>query len=196
MTVDARMTIKWQQFMAHTYSLKKATISIGQSYFVKSLWLLASNRHPRPFTETQSSLTRTRDGRCGVWIPEEARNSSLQQIVNTGYGTHPAFYSVGTGLFPGIKRPRQHDHSPPSKAEAKNVWSRTSTSLVCLHSVDKDSLLLPRFITVYNKTYFLDLMPSNIQLTITINNVHMPPSIFKSNKTGNARTTLYSGAFA
>jgi hypothetical protein len=49
--------------------------------------------------------------------------------VQTGAGTHPASYPVSTrGSFRGGKAAgREADHSPQSSAEAKNVWSCTST---------------------------------------------------------------------
>jgi hypothetical protein len=49
--------------------------------------------------------------------------------VQNGSGAHPASYSVGTGgSFHVVKRPgREADHSPPSSAEVKNVWSYIST---------------------------------------------------------------------
>jgi hypothetical protein len=35
-----------------------------------------------------------------------------------------------------IKRPgREADHSPPSSAEVKNVWSYTSTHAICVNGV-------------------------------------------------------------
>jgi hypothetical protein len=38
----------------------------------------------------------------------------------TAPGTHPASYTMGTGSFPGVKRPgRDVDHTPSSSAEAK-----------------------------------------------------------------------------
>jgi len=41
-------------------------------------------------------------------------------FVQTGPGTHPASYTMGTGLFPGVKRPECGvDHSPASSAEVK-----------------------------------------------------------------------------
>jgi hypothetical protein len=41
--------------------------------------------------------------------------------VQTGPGAHPAFCTMGTGSFPGIKRPgRGADHPPPSSAEVEN----------------------------------------------------------------------------
>jgi hypothetical protein len=40
--------------------------------------------------------------------------------VQTGPGAYPAFYTMGTGSFPGVKRPeRGADHPPLSSAEVK-----------------------------------------------------------------------------
>ena len=40
--------------------------------------------------------------------------------VQTGPGTHPVSYALGTGSFPGVKRPgRGADHPPPSSTEVK-----------------------------------------------------------------------------
>jgi hypothetical protein len=40
--------------------------------------------------------------------------------VQTGRGAYPASYEMGTGSFPGVKRPGRHvDHPPPSSAEVK-----------------------------------------------------------------------------
>jgi hypothetical protein len=52
---------------------------------------------------------------------------SLRHRVQTGSGSHPASYLMGTGSFsPALKWPeREADHSPPSSVEVKNVWSRT-----------------------------------------------------------------------
>jgi len=56
-----------------------------------------------------------RAGRYGDRIPVEARFSSP---VQTGSEAHPASYTMGTGSFPGVKRPgRGVDHPPPSSAE-------------------------------------------------------------------------------
>ena len=50
-------------------------------------------------------------------IPVEARFSAP---VQTGPGAHPASYTMGTGSFPGVKRPgRGVDHPPTSSAEVK-----------------------------------------------------------------------------
>ena len=40
--------------------------------------------------------------------------------VQTGPGAHPAFYTMDTGSYPEIKRPRRGvDHPPPSSADVK-----------------------------------------------------------------------------
>ena len=40
--------------------------------------------------------------------------------VQTGPGVHPASYTIGTGSFPGVKRPgRGVDQPPPSSPEVK-----------------------------------------------------------------------------
>jgi hypothetical protein len=40
--------------------------------------------------------------------------------LKTGPAAHPASYTVGTGSFPGVKRPGYGvDHPPPSSAEVK-----------------------------------------------------------------------------
>jgi hypothetical protein len=65
-----------------------------------------------------------------VRFPAGAENFSLHHRVQTGCGTHPASYPMGTrgSVFPGVKRPvREANHSPPCSAEAKNEWSYTST---------------------------------------------------------------------
>jgi hypothetical protein len=43
---------------------------------------------------------------------------SVSAPVQSGLGAHPTSYTMGTGSFPGIKRPgRGVDHPPPSSAE-------------------------------------------------------------------------------
>jgi hypothetical protein len=58
-----------------------------------------------------------RAGRFGDRIPVRAKYS---EPVQTGSGTHTAFYTMDTGSFPGLKRPGlEVDHPPPSSAEVK-----------------------------------------------------------------------------
>jgi len=57
-----------------------------------------------------SWTVRLRVGRSWDRIPVEARFSAP---VHTGPRTHPASYTMGTGSFPGIKRPeRGVNHAP------------------------------------------------------------------------------------
>ena len=58
-----------------------------------------------------------RAGRSGDRIPVGARFSAL---VQTGPGAQPTSYTMGTGSFPGVKRPRRDvDHPPPSGVEVE-----------------------------------------------------------------------------
>ena len=58
-----------------------------------------------------------RAGQSGDRIPEGAKISAH---VKTGPGAHPASCTVGTGSFPGVKRPgRGVDYPTPSSAEVK-----------------------------------------------------------------------------
>jgi hypothetical protein len=60
-----------------------------------------------------------RAGRSGDRIPVGggARFSAPAQTV---HGAHPASYTMGTGSFPGVKRPgRRVDYLPPSSSEVK-----------------------------------------------------------------------------
>jgi hypothetical protein len=48
--------------------------------------------------------------------------------VQTGPGAHPVSCTMGTGSFPGVKRPgRGADHPLPSSAQVANEYSYTST---------------------------------------------------------------------
>jgi hypothetical protein len=56
-------------------------------------------------------------GRSRDRIPVRARFSAP---VQTGPGAYPPSYRIGTGSFPGVKRPgRNVDHPPPFSAEVK-----------------------------------------------------------------------------
>jgi hypothetical protein len=56
-------------------------------------------------------------GQSGDWIPVGARFSAP---ALTGPRAYPASYTMGTGSFPGVKRPgRGIDHTPLSSAEVK-----------------------------------------------------------------------------
>jgi hypothetical protein len=48
-------------------------------------------------------------------------------FFHTGFGVHPASYSMGTASsFPGLKRPGcETDRSPPTSTKIKNTWIYT-----------------------------------------------------------------------
>jgi len=47
--------------------------------------------------------------------------------VQTGPGAHPASYTMGTGSFPGVKRPgRDVDHTPHLAPKSKKEQSSPS----------------------------------------------------------------------
>ena len=59
--------------------------------------------------------TATRYGLDGPGI-----ESRWEGAIFSAPGAHPAFYTMGTGSFPGVKRPgRGVDHPLPSSAEVK-----------------------------------------------------------------------------
>jgi len=56
--------------------------------------------------------------------------------VQTGPGAHRASYTVGTGSFPGVKRPgRGVDHPPHLAPRLKKEYSFTSNSLLDLRGL-------------------------------------------------------------
>jgi len=66
-----------------------------------------------------------RAGRSRGRIPVRARFSAP---VQTGPGTHSASYTMGTGSFPGVKRPGRGVHRPPHLApRLKKEYSCTPT---------------------------------------------------------------------
>jgi hypothetical protein len=69
--------------------------------------------------------TKLQAGRSGVKNLAGTKTLYFRQHVQTGSGSHSAYYSMGTGTFAeSLKRPRsQLDHSSPSSTEVKNEWS-------------------------------------------------------------------------
>ena len=56
----------------------------------------------------------------GPGIESRLGGARFSLRVQTDPGAHPASYTIGTGSFPGVKRPgRGVDHPPPSCAEVK-----------------------------------------------------------------------------
>jgi hypothetical protein len=73
---------------------------------------------------TPKEITPVRAGWSGDRIPVGAR---FFAHVHTGPEAHLASCTMGTGSFPGVKRPgRGADHPPPSSAEVENEWRYTS----------------------------------------------------------------------
>jgi hypothetical protein len=65
---------------------------------------------PRGWDSSVSTATRYGLDSPGIEFWWEARYSAP---VQTGPGAHPASYTMGTGSFPGVKRPwRGVDHPP------------------------------------------------------------------------------------
>ena len=74
-----------------------------------------------------------RAGRSGDRIPVGAKFSAP---VQTGPGAHPASCKMGTGSFPGVKRPRRGiDHPPHLAPRLKEGQSYTSTPPLGLRSL-------------------------------------------------------------
>jgi hypothetical protein len=66
------------------------------------------------------------------------------------------------GPFPGVKRPeRDVDHSPPSRAQIKTVWSYTSAHPIRLHDVNRNNITDTYFLycdTAVCKLHFCQLV--------------------------------------
>jgi len=68
----------------------------------------------------------TRYGLDGPGI--ESRWARFSAPVQTGPGAHPVTYIIGTGLFPGVKRPGPRvDHPPYLVPRLKKEWSYNFT---------------------------------------------------------------------
>ena len=126
----------------------KCTTSF-RSVFINSIDVLFGSYKP-PFVTSQrppvslwsrSIIVRIAtiwSGRSGVRISVEKRDTSLLRNVQTGSKTRPASYSIFTGGSFRVKcLGREVNHWPPSTAEIKNEWSHSSTTDMCVHSVDR-----------------------------------------------------------
>jgi hypothetical protein len=91
----------------------------GSEHFFWQSYSSNTLKHPKSvwagIASHYSDLLRA--GRSGDRIPVGARFSAP---VHTGPRAHPASCTMGTGSFPGVKRPRRGvDHPPLSSAEVK-----------------------------------------------------------------------------
>jgi len=74
-------------------------------------------------------------------MPQKGKRCFSSLKVHTDPGAHQASYSVGTGVFTGVKRSGcVVDHSCPFSVVVKNEWSYTSTPSVCRHGVTGTTL--------------------------------------------------------
>jgi len=65
------------------------------------------------------------------------------EIFRTGPGAHPAFYTMGTECFPGVKRPRRGvEHPPQSSTGVKERVGLNSTLPLGLGGLLKGELQL------------------------------------------------------
>ena len=67
------------------------------------------------YSQVDSNLLRA--GQSGDRIPVEVRFSTC---VQNGPGGHPASYTMGTGSFPGVKRPGRGVDQPPPQGSGKS----------------------------------------------------------------------------
>ena len=87
-------------------------------------------RHTASFKAGQRLATA---GRSGDRIPVGARSSAP---VQTDSGAHPASYTMGTGSFPGVKRPsRGGNHPTHLTPKFKKQYNCTSTPPLGLHDL-------------------------------------------------------------
>ena len=79
----------------------------------------------------------TRYGMDGPWIKSHWRGrggARFSAPIQTGPGAYPASCTMGTGSFPGVRRPgRGADHPPPSKCRGEErvglyLYSRSGPS--------------------------------------------------------------------
>ena len=84
----------------------------------------------------------TRYGLDGPVI-ESRWGARFSAPVQTGPGAHPASCTMGTGSFPGVKRPRRGaDHPPPSKCRGEERVGLYLYSPLGLHGRLREHLYL------------------------------------------------------
>ena len=79
-------------------------------------WSQSAHCPPIALHSAVGTATRYRMDDPGIEFLWAARFSAP---VQTCLGAHPASYSMGTGSFPGVKRPGRGVNQPPSSAEVK-----------------------------------------------------------------------------
>jgi hypothetical protein len=103
-----------------------------------SVWTLFLKVELPPFSFGISSRSLTTAMRyicvfCKASRPDPLWGSNLSLLFNGYRGSVAGLKGAG----------RDVDHLPPSRAEVKDEWSRTSPSPLCLHCVRRDNFTLP-----------------------------------------------------
>jgi len=115
-------------------------------------------------------VTRLRSGQLGFEFPSGQETFSFLQNVQAYSESHPTYYSMVPGPFPGGKAKRsgpEFDHTTPSGAEAKNEWSCTSAHN-CLYGVKSENLLLLVLVLVFRFCTCVSFCLSNLVVAILI----------------------------
>jgi hypothetical protein len=82
--------------------------------------------------------------------PRQRQVFFFLQSVLTGHGALSDSYSMGTELYPGDKAEgRDIEHLPPTKAEMKNEWGYTSTTLYAFTVWTGETVTFLPFLTPY-----------------------------------------------
>ena len=108
--------------LLHRQSLGCARSSYGQRETHTPSFSIVFRLRPPFIVGRDSSVgIATRYGLDGPGI-ESRWGSRFSAPLQPGPGVHPASYTMGTGSFPGVKRPgRGVEHPPPSTAEVKET---------------------------------------------------------------------------
>jgi len=95
----------------------------------------------------------TRYGLDGPVI-ESRLGAKYSAPVQTGPGAHPATYTMGTGSFPGLKRPVRYVGHPPHLApRLKKEKSYTSTPPLGLPGLLQGELYVYIYVYIYMYIY-------------------------------------------
>ena len=96
---------------------------------------------------------------------ESRLGARFSSPVQTGTGAHPASYTMGTGSFPEVKRPRRGiDYSPPSRAEVEErvelyicspsgpLWPVIGWTFLCfsVYYISEDFIVFPYKVRDYS----------------------------------------------
>ena len=95
----------WRVTMIEPASRTMQTFSFKWVNSFNQNWLHVSTIVTSVYRKGRDSVigtaTQLWEGRSGICTPVGTTDLFLLQNVHTGYGVHPAFYSINTGLFGG-----------------------------------------------------------------------------------------------